>query len=490
MSSRRHLTSIALTALVVLLPGCSGHTYPDPAGTGGGGNPTTPQPLRALEVQVTGPGGIPLAGAEVRVSTSRYSPGLTRISDAAGMARFDAVSPTFVISASHSFGYHFADAAVIPDNAPYQARLAHHKQTTVALLPARVISGSVSADRRQLDLAFTLVASASQPLAPASYATTSAMPYIALGNCWLWLEHAQEIPACRFAAPEATTVVSYAYDPTGAPAWPDATSPFSATLLLDQAQRAADYDPHGLRWLAARHFRQQLAGGASSITGLAGNSTTPAWAPLILPPPAWNETPSPAAFAADPVLQQSALENLRTTGGGTSPVLEALAMVRQLLVAHAPAGRKSLVAVLGGGDESTMTQMQRQAVLDQLGQEFAAGALTTVIVASRLAEDSPARQQLAEIATALQAPLVIAGKPANWLEEYADSDGLYQALELAAEIVSGAPLPTLNVIFRLRRDTGAPFESGTMLRGTVNVESELCPMGCAELPLPFAARIP
>jgi hypothetical protein len=496
MSHRRVLGSIAPAVLAVLLTGCLN----DSGGAAGGGDSppppapgpaaAPPQALRALEVQVTGPGGIPLAGAQVSVSVSHPSQSLTRTSDAEGRARFDAVTPTFGISVSHSFGYHHAGAAAIPGNAPYQARLEPHRQTTVALLPARVVDGSVSTDRRQLDLALTIVASAKLPLAPASYGASGATPYIALGNCWAWQDHAQDPPACRYPDPDGTTVVSYAYHPAGAPAWPGATGPFSATLLLDQAQRATGYDPHDLRWFAARHFRQQLTGGLSSITGFAGNSTSPMWAPLILPPPAWSEPPSPAAFAADPQLQQAALENLRMTGGGTSPVHEALARAAQLLAAHAPAGRKSLVAVLGGGDESAMTATQRQASLDQLRQQFTAAAVTTVLVTSRLAATSPVRQELAGIAAALEAPLVIAGKPADWLEGFADQDGLYQALGFAAEIVSGTPLPTLQVVFRLRRNAGAPFESGSMLHGTVNVESELCPMGCAELPLPFAARIP
>lgn len=48
----------------------------------------------------------------------------------------------------------------------------------------------------------------------------------------------------------------------------------------------------------------------------------------------------------------------------------------------------------------------------------------------------------------------------------------------------------LRTSFRIRAEPGKRFEAGAMFRGTLFVWSDVCPMGCGELPLEFSARIP
>jgi hypothetical protein len=487
-----------------LLAACSGGgTDPGSGGGNGGGGSGppgggTPPVLRALTVLVTAPDATPLPGAEVML----YNQSQTALVASAetgsdGKARFAAVPEGLSIAAVHGLGHHGPARHTIVEGIDYEARLRVHSQMTVAMLPAQVIAGSVSADRTQLDLRLTVVASPSMPLRPASYGGLDASPYVRLGDCWVWTDASIPTPRCNFPDPAGTSVVTFSYDARGVAAWPGPHAPFSATLLLDQGQRASTYDPHELRWIAARHFAERIRAGAgsshagvSAIAGFAGVATDPAWMPLLLPAPAWQGADPAAAYDDDPLLRQATLDNLRAQAGGASPVLDALAAVPSLLAAHAPPGRRTLVAMLGGGDDTAAGEAERQAKLQQVAGSLAAAAIDTVIISSRLADPSPARDELAELAAAISAPLIVAGAPENWVDEWTHRDGLHPAMSLAAEIVSGTPLPTLDVVFRLRRPASDPFVAGSLLRGTLHVESEICPVGCAELPLPFAVRIP
>jgi hypothetical protein len=70
------------------------------------------------------------------------------------------------------------------------------------------------------------------------------------------------------------------------------------------------------------------------------------------------------------------------------------------------------------------------------------------------------------------------------------ASGSYAALDLAAELTAGVRLPTLSAEFRVRADAAGAFPSGAILRGVLHVETEICPVGCWEVPLAFAVEIP
>ena len=69
-------------------------------------------------------------------------------------------------------------------------------------------------------------------------------------------------------------------------------------------------------------------------------------------------------------------------------------------------------------------------------------------------------------------------------------DGLYLAMDLAADLLAGSAMPSVEAVFRMRSGQPGGFQRGSVLQGTIHVESDLCPMGCAELPLQFAVEIP
>ncbi len=98
------------------------------------------------------------------------------------------------------------------------------------------------------------------------------------------------------------------------------------------------------------------------------------------------------------------------------------------------------------------------------------------------------RLALAELSAALRAPAVSLGVyyDSNDLSGWAA--GSFAALDLAADLIDGFPLPALSAVFHVKADE--PFAAGALLYGAVYVESESCPMGCSEIPLEFAVEIP
>jgi len=340
---------------------------------------------------------------------------------------------------------------------------------TVALLPVTVPAESINADRTELELHVAIVASEKarfEPSSYGSYATSQPTPYLRLDDCIVLLDSLRTTPACVYQSSGRVTATGFSFDPVGTPAPPAARKPYSALLLLDQSRRVADCDPYGLRTLAAKHFirraRPDVQADLIAVAGFAGPGGDTSQPPLLQHLPLW--APPQAAT-----------------------VFDALAAALTLTAAQAPAtGRCAIVALLGGGDDSGLSESQRQAALASLSQQQADTGIQVVLIAGRLDANSMERKNLAELASALRAPVIYAGYPKDWRE---NGDGLYSALDLASDLLAGSALPSVAAVFRMKSDQPGGYQSGPTLRGTLWIESDVCPMGCGELPLEFAVDI-
>jgi hypothetical protein len=69
--------------------------------------------------------------------------------------------------------------------------------------------------------------------------------------------------------------------------------------------------------------------------------------------------------------------------------------------------------------------------------------------------------------------------------------GSFGALDLAADLLDGLPLPTLSATFRVTADGPDAFLPGAILHGVVYLDTEFCGWEeCYQLPIEFAVRIP
>ncbi len=484
---------VVLLLLTAVLASCGG----------GGGTPgsSAPQPdavaTGSLTVTVTDPDGEPLANATVTVYDGQQTVVVgTAASDQDGMVTFKAVPSTALVTVIHSLGYcriEVADVRQAGSNA-LKAIVQPASPVTVALHPVTVAAGSISADRTELELHVAIVASETARFVPSSYGSYAASqptPYLRLDDCMVWLDSLRTTPTCVFESSGRVAAVDFSFDPVGTPAAPAARGPYSALLLLDQSRRVADYDPYDLRTLAAKHFirraRSSTQADLVAVAGFAGQGGDVSLPPLLQQLPLWAPPHTATVFSADRFAQEAALDTLRPLVGGNAPVFDALGAALTLTAAQAPAtGRRAIVALLGGGDDSGLSESQRQAALAALRQQQADTGIQVVLIAGRLNGDSVERKNLAELAAALRAPIIYSGYPKDWREK---GDGLYAALDLAADLLAGSALPSVEAVFRMKSDQPGGFQSGPTLHGTLWIESDLCPMGCAELPLEFAVDI-
>lgn len=100
---------------------------------------------------------------------------------------------------------------------------------------------------------------------------------------------------------------------------------------------------------------------------------------------------------------------------------------------------------------------------------------------------------LADLAAALRAPAISLGvttKPVSGFYAQTWMAGMYGALDLAADLLDASPLPSLSAVFRVRANQPDAFPAGATLRGAIFIESDICPMGCWEIPLEFAVEVP
>ena len=494
---------VALLLLAVVLASCGGDGGSPASNPGGGGAPSVsaPPPVAAgtgsLTVTVTDPEGGPLANAKVDVFNGQQTAVVgTATSDQDGMVTFKAVPSTALVYVSHPLGYCRIEVADVRQagSTALTAIVQPASPVTVALHPVTVVAGSTSADGTELALHVAIVASEKARFVPSSYGSYAASqptPYLRLDDCIVWLDSLRTTPTCVYESSGRVAAADFSFDPVGTPAAPAARGPYSALLLLDQSRRVADYDPYDLRTLAAKHFirraRSSTQADLVAVAGFAGQGGDASWPPLLQQLPLWAPRHTATVFSADRFAQEAAVDTLRPLVGGTAPVFDALGAALTLTAAQAPAtGRRAIVALLGGGDDSGLSESQRHAALASLRQQQADTGIQVVLIAGRLDVDSVERRNLAELAAALRAPIIYSGYPKDWREK---GDGLYSALDLAAELLAGSALPSVEAVFRMKSDQPGGFQSGPTLHGTLWIESDLCPMGCAELPLEFAVDI-
>ena len=493
---------VALLLLAVMLASCGGGGG-SPTSPGGGGTPSVsaPPPVAAgtgsLTVTVTDPEGEPLANARVDVFNGQQTAVVgTATSDQDGMVTFKAVPSTALVYVSHPLGYCRIEVADVRQagSTALTAIVQPASPVTVALHPVTVVAGSTSADGTELELHVAIVSSEKARFVPSSYGSYAASqptPYLRLDDCIVWLDSLRTTPACVYESSGRVLATDFSFDPVGTPAALAARGPYSALLLLGQSRRVADYDPYDLRTLAAKHFIRRARPGAQAdliaVAGFAGPGGDTSRPPLLPQLPLWAPRHTATVFSADRFAQEAAVDTLRPLVGGTTPVFDALGAALALTAAQAPAtGRRAIVALLGGGDDSGLSESQRHAALASLRQQQSDTGIQVVLIAGRLDVDSVERRNLAELAAALRAPIIYSGYPKDWRET---GDGLYAALDLAADLLAGSALPTVEAVFRMKSDQPGGFQSGPTLHGTLWIESDLCPMGCAELPLEFAVDI-
>ncbi len=484
---------VAVLALAAALAACGGG--------GGTPSPSAPQPdavaTGSLTVTVTDPEGEPLANAMVTVFDGQQTVVIgTATSDQDGMVTFNAVPSTALVTVSHPLGYCRIEVADVRQagSTALTAIVQPASPVTVALHPVTVVAGSTSADGTELELHVAIVASEKSRFVPSSYGSYAASqptPYLRLDDCIVWLDSLRTTPTCVYESSGRVAAAEFSFDPVGTPGASAARGPYSALLLLDQSRRVADYDPYDLRTLAAKHFIRRARSSSQAdmvaVAGFAGQGGDASWPPLLQQLPLWAPSHTATVFSADRLAQEAAVDTLRPLVGGTAPVFVALGAALTLTAAQAPAtGRRAIVALLGGGDDSGLSESQRQAALASLRQQQADTGIQVVLIAGRLDGDSVERRNLAELAAALRAPIIYSGYPRDWRET---GDGLYLALDLAADLLAGSALPSVAAVFRLKSDQPGGFQSGPALHGTLWIESDLCPMGCAELPLEFAVDI-
>jgi hypothetical protein len=490
---------------------------PTPAPTPAANSPVA-KPTGTLTVSVADPEGRPLVDAWVtvwnrdtggRVDSARTS--------AAGVATIDSVPAAARVHAFHAFGedYRTGNVDVAQDGVTFFAVTMKpaRPRPTVALLPVSIPAGSVNADRSELKLQVTIVASASGPFAPSGYGDYSdvSTPYLGLQlgrssnsdfsrQCYVWLDRTRTVPSCGSWGESIYTVAveQFQYDPVGTvPLLAQQGRTESALLILDQSGRVPELDPHARRSLAARAFIARTVTSSEprslSVAGFAGDGSAPASQVHLPERPLWSPLGSGSVFSTDRAVLQAGVGILEPLVGGSAPVFDALQAAIALTVARAPPGNRGVVALLGGGDDRDLSESARQAALASLRRQRDDAGIQAVLIAAAPASEHAERVALAELSTALRAPaisfgVVLAasglGAPQTW------ESGSYAALDLAADLIDGIPLPSLSAMFRVSANQPGAFPAGATLHGTLYVLSELCPFSCLEISLEFAAEIP
>jgi hypothetical protein len=262
----------------------------------------------------------------------------------------------------------------------------------------------------------------------------------------------------------------------------------SALLLLDQSARIARLDPTDLRSFAARAFISRAVYAASptwlSVAGFAGaadNGGVPAALPVQ---PVWLPLGTNPMFAADEPLLRGLVTILEPYLGGSAPVLDALSESFALITAHAPPGNHAVVAVLGGGDDEARPEVEYQAALASLRRQREDAGIQSVLVAGNVRAPTGDSLALAELSATLRAPVISLGVYQSW------DSGIFAALDLAADLIEGAPVPSLSATFVVSASEPGAFASGTSLHGVLYVESSECWIYCSEVPLEFVVEIP
>jgi hypothetical protein len=515
-SGTRATTLLAAAVLISVLLSACGGSSPQPSGLptlDPGSPPPRPTGTGTLTVSVADSEGRPLADASVTVfnTTQTGTVGNMRTSST-GMATFNAVPAAARVSVIHEFGAYYQqnNVAVSQQGSTFLAVTlqAGRPRPTVALLPVSIAPGSVSADRSELTLEVTVVASAAAPFAPAgpSDYSPAATPAMALAfddwtlyggrECYVWLDRTRTVPSCEpWGDRYAVAIEEFTYDAAGSVPRLAAPGPAaSAMLVMDQSARVSRLDPGARRSFAARQLIARAVTGSApqtlSVAGFAGGGNGAAALPEQ---PLWVPRGSGTVFSTDRAALEAAVGVLEPLVGGSAPVFDALEAAFTLTATNAPPGNRSVIALLGGGDGGARSDSARREELAALRRQRDDAGIQAIVIAAAPDEQRGEHLALADLAAALRAPAISLGvsmQTGSGFYSQTWTAGLYAALDLAADLVNGSPLPSLSAAFRVKANQPNAFPAGATLRGAIFIESDICPMGCWEIPLEFAVEIP
>jgi hypothetical protein len=471
-----------------------------------------------LVVSVNDTEGRPLGDASVTVFNRNQTKTLSsQPTDPGGRVTVGSLPTGVRVSVLHDFAenYHTDLSSVAQGSStvlPVTLQAVRPKPTA-ALLPVRIPVGGVSADRRELLLQVTVVASAQASFRRAEFGDGSSGSTPSLGlalgewdadgnkfQCRVWLDRTRTLPSCgqpSGESPYTVTVEEFSYDPTGrVPALAAPGHARSVMLLLDQSERVGSLDPLARRSYAARRFVERTlaegAGRSLAVYGFAGPRTEPVMRSSLPQQPLWSPLASAATFSSDPGSTSSAVGTLEPLIGGGAPVFDALQAALTLTATQAAPGGRAVVALLGGGDDDDASESSRRLALTALRRQRDDSGIQPILVSAAPDSRPAERLAVARLATALRAPTIMLGQR-NGANGYASqrwTSSSFAALDLAGDLVDGVPLPTLSATFRIRIDAGGTFASGALLQGALFLESELCQLWCAVFPLEFAAEVP
>jgi hypothetical protein len=261
---------------------------------------------------------------------------------------------------------------------------------------------------------------------------------------------------------------------------------------MDQSRRVAELDPTVRRSFALRRFIERAISGPQpqSLT-LAGFAGTSGSSTSTLPSqPFWLPLGAGNGFSLDGSVLKAAVGALEPYVGGSAPVFESLQAAINLVAAKAPTGNRAIVAMLGGGDDRDMTEAVRRSALGALRQQRDTAGVQLVVIAGAPEARRAERFAVADLAAALRAPSISLGLRPDSYSEQPWTAGAFAAWDLAADLIQGVPLPTLSASFRIKAKAPTLFTAGATLYGVIYVETDICPMGCWEIPLEFAVEIP
>ena len=509
-----------LACMSLLLWGCTGNEV------GGSANPaqqsasqqsaTQDAPITGastLDLTVVDPEGRPLTGASVTLTNVVHQHIDSETTNTSGMATFVAIPHIVHISVRHVFGDLSRLQTAISREGRTSLSLAlqpRRPQPTVAVFPPSIPPDSVSEDRRELTLEFTIVASASAPFvvgnqtaAPTVYLTSSLWTQLPSGQWCDAILRNGEFHCLQSSddGPFTTLSRQTLYVPSGIVPALSTTGPIgSAMLVLDQSGRVSELDSTVRRSFAARQFIGRLVTQAHpkdlAVGGLSGHGTDPGVVSLLPEQPLWELRGAGTVFTRDRAVLDSAVDILEPLVGGSAPVFEALEEAIELTAAHAAPGTGAVVALLGGGDTLDRSPSEHRTALASLRQLRDAAKIQAIVVAGVLpsdtwtfalaADDLSAHMALAELSTALRAPVISMGRQ-TW------GGGSFGALDIAADLLERRPLPTVSATFRITSGQPDAFASGSTLYGWVALaDRDSCggPSGCERFTVPFAVEVP
>jgi len=461
-------------------------------------------------VSVVDTEGRPLVDASVHV----FGPGQRSIvgnssTGANGLATIGAAPAAVLIHVDHPYGVHYLNSQVdvAQEGATFLQVIMQpaRPRPTAALLPVSIPADSVSADRSELSLSVTVVASALSPFNPAGYGDYSAKSTPSLGltlgdlnrrECFVWLDSKRTVPTCGTpwgASPYTVSVELFTYDPVGGVPMLGPPEPArTAMLIMDQSQRVAELDPrarrsYAARWFLARAARSHQQDGLSVI-GLAGNGGDGRTA-LLPEQPLWLPYGTGKAYSSDLSLVLPAVATLEPLAGGAAPVFDALQAAFKRVAAETPPEGRAVVALLGGGDDPSLSDAARAEALAALRQQRDQADIQPVLIVGAPESKRDDRAAIAELAAALHAPMVSLGAP-GFYPGHEWASGSYAGMDLAGDLINRVPLPSLSAVFRVKANESGAFPAGATLRGVLSLESNLCAMGCEEFTIDFAVEIP